>query len=162
MTQFLITSLVLFNILTSNVFANNGVAKMNKVGNDNVGYVHLPDTWMLFHSTSGTPSDLAYSDGGTIFTLSFFQEKGITENSLAVSIMDKFHRLGVQNVEGAKIKFAGYDNTYQIYGDFNNLNSKIVSYVFRTKNHINVLTFEGPENYLYDNLEYAGTFTIDK
>lgn len=162
MGHFFIKFFVLFTILTSYVFASNEETIMKKVGNENVGYVHIPDTWMLFHSTSAAPSDLSYSDGGTIFTLSFSQDKGVTEESLASSIANKYHQLGVQNIEGAIIKFAGYDDTYQIYGDFNNLNSKIVSYVFRTINHINILTFEGPESDLSDNLEYASSFTIDK
>ncbi|MGF1769535.1 hypothetical protein L4D06_19400 [Enterovibrio makurazakiensis] len=145
---------------------NEGSGLMTKmVGSSKIGYIYLPETFLRFRDavSEGVAQDLQYSDGGSIFTLNVFQHENHTLESAANSIAGNWEMQGVQNIEGASIDINGY-NCLQIYGDYNNGTHKAVAYVIQGGNQfgsIHLVTFEGPIEFLKDNLGYAETFVIE-
>lgn len=131
-----------------------------KFGNSKIGYISLPQEFNNFFDVKAAPSqDKQYSNGATIFTLSVFEDKKHTLESAASSIMSGLEKEGVQNLQGATIKFNGY-NCLQVYGDYNNSKHKAVAYIFKPNKNIVLLIFEGPVEELEKNLKYAETFSI--
>ncbi|WP_407330432.1 hypothetical protein [Enterovibrio sp. 27052020O] len=136
-----------------------------KVGGSKAGYIYLPETFMKFHDavSEGIAQDFQYSDGASIFTINIFQDENHTLESATNSIASNWEAQGVQNIAGASIDINGY-HCLQIYGDYNNGTHKSVAYVIQGKKqggNIHLVTFEGPVDFLKENLGYAETFIVE-
>lgn len=146
-------------ILMLFVMGKGGYSMEKKIGNKNIGYIVLPEKFIKFEEATGTTGDIQYSDGVNIFTLNIFQDKNHTLETAANAIYNSFINKGIYNLQGAEIKFVDKYQCFQIYGEYNNFNNMIVAYVFKRNKNIHLIVFEGPKEYLKENLTIAETYS---
>ena len=145
------------------------------VGNDTVGYVSVPNTWVKFMDVDGG-TDFQYSDanGTAIITMNIIDDTGLSESqkaemdleSVATSVWYNLEKSGVIEIEGAKVNLSTFE-ARQVYGFFKSedagLASCIVCWIFKDENGVlHYVSAEAPVESItevVDSVEDSFTFS---
>jgi len=125
-----------------------------RVGNDTVGWVDVPEDWVVFTDVEGG-DDFQYSDrsGSRIVTLNVVEaDPSYTTEDVAYAIWDNLDESGMQDSEGAVVTLAGRQ-AYQIYGAFDDGIVLVVWLVEDDAGTIHYVAIEGPADYIYGDFE---------
>lgn len=151
-----------------------GEEGMQVVGNETVGYVSVPDTWVKFTDLDGG-TDFQYSniEGTAIITMNIFDTKGLSDEqkaaldtrSAASSVWYNLENNDVTDISGATVKIGTYD-ALQVYGSFTSedhgLASYIVCWIFEDENGImHYVSAEAPVESASEVVSYVeSSFTL--
>ena len=121
------------------------VQEGQRVGNDEFGYITIPENWAKFVDVDGN-STLQYSYANIyIATLYAVPTTQIDAYNYASNIMNKLKSDGVQNVQGATVNVGKY-SAYQVYGYYANENVWLVCWFFETEEgKTHYISIEGPD-----------------
>lgn len=144
------------------------------IGNEAMGYVTIPSTWIKFVDVDGG-TDLQYSNaGGTdIITLNIFDDAGLTEEqkakldaeSAASSVWYNLEQNDVTDITGARVTLGGFE-AFQCYGMFISedfgIESMIVCWIFEDESGVlHYISAEGPMMSVMEVVSYVeNSFTM--
>lgn len=149
--------------------------EMKRVGNETVGYVSVPSTWVTFKDLNGG-TDFQYSDvlGTQIITMNIFDDFGLSESqkaeltaeNVAALVRYNLEMNGVEEIIESTGALGAFD-THQLYGLFTSedhgLASCIVCWVFEDEKGIfHFVSAEAPlesaievASYVYDSFTFS-------
>lgn len=125
---------------------NTYVDNTKVVGNDTLGYVTIPGSWVKFIEEGGTRA-LQYSskDGTYIVTLDALSSTDISAEEYALGKANELKKDGVTNIKGATVTLGKYD-AYEVYGFHDTVKSWVLVYFFEAEDgYTHFVGVEGPD-----------------
>lgn len=138
--------------------------KNQRVGNNSIGYITVPKTWVRFTDIDN-PDIFQYSDGTEdyIVTMSA-RASGVAAKEVANNIWENFANEGAENIDSATVKIGKY-TAYQVYGYYPDEDKILVTWSFEDENDkLHYVSIEATTDKANaDNMNaIANTFSLEK
>ncbi|WP_066308939.1 hypothetical protein [Bacillus sp. FJAT-29814] len=132
--------------------------EMKKVGEEEYGYVHVPNDWVKFVDVNpNTSYQVSSTDTKKIISINVFEDAGQDANleTYATIVWTNMEKNGGKDIQGAKVKLGDYD-ALQVYGVYNNGTMFLVTWVFQAEDgKYRYVSAEGPKEGITDVVGYV-------
>lgn len=133
------------NTTSTNTTSTNTSSNTQRVGNDEFGYVTVPNNWYRFYDPDAL-STFQYSYASIyIVTLYAKNKSELSAKDYATNSMYNMKQEGAENVTGATVSLGKY-TAYQVYGYYRSENIWLVSWHFEAEDgKVHYISMEGPD-----------------
>jgi flagellar biosynthesis component FlhA len=135
--------------------------KTKEIGNDEYGYMQVPEEWVKFHDVEddGTANMYQYSSMDTISVVTMSYMENFVAKTIADMYYESYTNDPVEGLSAAKVKLDGRE-AYQIYAYYTDVNKMMVSWIFDGDDgNAHVLSIETQD---YDIISLSGTYKLNK